>query len=75
MNILTVIANKEGANGNDEKLLAKLDEILAKLDEILDAIKNHKVEVDVTGKVTCECNCGDNGKHEGILGDLNKILD
>ena len=75
MNILTVIANKEGANGNDEKLLAKLDEILAKLNEILDAIKNHKVEVDVTGKVTCECNCGDNGKHEGILGDLNKILD
>ena len=75
MNILTVIANKEGANGNDEKLLAKLDEILAKLDKILDAIKNHKVEVDVTGKVTCECNCGDNGKHEGILGDLNKILD
>ena len=75
MNILTVIANKEGANGNDEKLLAKLDEILAKLDKILDAIKNHKVEVDVTGKVTCECNCGNNGKHEGILGDLNKILD
>ena len=75
MNILTVIANKEGSKGNDEKLLAKLDKILAKLDEILDAIKNHKVEVDVTGKVTCECNCGNNGKHEGILGDLNKILD
>lgn len=75
MNILTVIANKEGSKGNDEKLLAKLDEILAKLDQILDAIKNHKVEVDVTGKVTCECNCGNNGKHEGILGDLNKILD
>ena len=52
--------------------LEKLDKILQKLDEIKDAIKNHKVEVDVTGKVTCECNCGQN--HEGILGDLNDIL-
>ena len=73
-NLLTVIANKNNGNGDDTKLLAKLDKILAKLDEIKDAIKNHKVTVDVTGKVTCECNCGNNGKHEGILGDLNDLL-
>ena len=71
-NLLTVIANKAGGKGDDAALLAKLDKILQKLDEIKDAIKNHKVEVDVTGKVTCECNCGQN--HEGILGDLNDIL-
>ena len=71
-NLLTVIANKTGGKGDDAKLLEKLDKILQKLDEIKDAIKNHKVEVDVTGKVTCECNCGKN--HEGILGDLNDIL-
>ncbi len=71
-NLLTVIANKAGGNGDDAKLLEKLDKILQKLDEIKDAIKNHKVEVDVTGKVKCECNCGKN--HEGILGDLNDIL-
>lgn len=71
-NLLTVIANKNDGKGDDAKLLDKLDKILAKLDEILDAIKNHKVEVDVTGKVTCECNCG--SKHEGILGDLNDLL-
>lgn len=71
-NLLTVIANKAGGKGDDTKLLEKLDKILQKLDEIKDAIKNHKVEVDVTGKVKCECNCGKN--HEGILGDLNDIL-
>lgn len=74
MNILNVIANNAGSKGDDTKLLAKLDEILAKLDEIKDAIKNHKVTVDVTGKVTCECNCGNNNKHEGILGDLNDLM-
>ena len=72
MNILNVIASKAGNKGDDSKLLAKLDEILAKLDEIKDAIKDHKVTVDVTGKVECKCNCGKN--HEGILGDLNDIL-
>lgn len=71
-NLLTVIANKNDGKGNDKVLLEKLDKILQKLDEIKDAIKNHKVEVDVTGKVTCECNCG--SKHEGILGDLNDLL-
>ena len=74
MNILNVIANEAGSKGDDTKLLAKLDEILAKLDEIKDAIKDHKVTVDVTGKVTCECNCGNNNKHEGILGDLNDLM-
>lgn len=43
-------------------------------DKLLDAIKDHdvKVTVDVTGKVKCECNCGQN--HEGILDDINNIL-
>ena len=72
MNILNVIASKAGNKGDDSKLLEKLDKILAKLDEIKDAIKDHKVTVDVTGKVECKCNCGKN--HEGILGDLNDIL-
>ena len=57
---------------------AQLDRIIAKLDgldltaeenqEILkaieEAIKNHK----------CDCNCGDNGNHEGILGDVEDAL-
>ncbi|MBR6126702.1 hypothetical protein IKQ21_03365, partial [bacterium] len=48
--------------------------ILNKLDEILAAIKDHKVDVtvDVTGKVECNCNCG--SKHEGILGELNSMI-
>ena len=47
-----------------------------RMDELLEAIKDHDVNVtvDVTGKVTCECNCGNDSKHEGILGDLNTIL-
>ena len=70
-NLLKALANK--ANGKDDKdLLDRLDKILAKLDEIKDAIKNHKVTVDVTGKVECKCNCGQN--HEGILDDINNIL-
>ena len=51
-----------------------LQPILDKLEEILKAIKDHKVTVDVTGKVTCECNCGSGSVHEGILGDLNNLL-
>ena len=74
MNILNVIANKAGSKGDDTKLLAKLDEILAKLDEIKNAIKDHKVTVNVTGQVECKCNCGNNNKHEGILGDLNDLM-
>lgn len=70
-NLLKALANK--ADGKDDKdLLDRLDQILAKLDEIKDAIKNHKVTVDVTGKVECNCNCGKN--HEGILDDINNIL-
>lgn len=72
MNVLNIIKNNGSGAGDDAKLLDKLDKILAKLDDILAAIKDHKVQVDVTGKVTCECNCGKN--HEGILGDLNDIL-
>ena len=71
-NLLKAIANK--ADGKDDKdLLDRLDKVLAKLDEIKDAIKNHKVTVDVTGQVKCECNCGQN--HEGILKDLENILE
>ena len=51
-----------------------LQPIIDKLQEILQAIKDHKVIVDVTGKVTCECSCGDKGKHEGIIGDLQDLL-
>lgn len=70
-NILDFIKKNAGSY-DDSKLLEKLDKIMDKLDDILAAIKDHKVTVDVTGKVTCECNCGQN--HEGILGDLNDIL-
>lgn len=70
-NILDFIKKNAGSY-DDSKLLEKLDKIMDKLDDILAAIKDHKVTVDVTGKVTCECKCGQN--HEGILGDLNDIL-
>lgn len=70
-NILDFIKKNAGSY-DDSKLLEKLDKIMDKLDDILAAIKDHKVTVDVTGKVKCECNCGQN--HEGILGDLNDIL-
>ena len=70
-NILDFIKKNAGSY-DDSKLLEKLDKIMDKLDDILAAIKDHKVTVDVTGKVTCECKCGQN--HEGILGDLDDIL-
>ena len=63
---------------DDTKLLEALkglsNLIDNKTDKLLEAIKNHdvKVTVDVTGKVKCECNCGQN--HEGILDDINNIL-
>ncbi len=60
--LLEKIGNK---NYDDTKLMAKLD-------KILDAIKDHNITVDVTGKVECNCNCG--GNHEGILGDIEDIL-
>ena len=70
-NLLKAISTK--INGKDDKdMLDRLDKVLAKLDEIKDAIKNHKVTVDVTGKIECKCNCGQN--HEGILKDLDDIL-
>lgn len=74
-NLLTVIANKNNGNGNDKVLLEKLDKILQELNVIKDAIKNHKVEVNVNPiEVKCKCNCGNDGKHEGILGNLNDLL-
>lgn len=63
--VINILNNIKDKTYDDSKLMAKLDDILA-------AIKDHKITVDVTGKVTCECNCGK--PHEGILGDLNKIL-
>ena len=63
---------------DDTKLLDALNKLSNLIDtrttDLLLAIKNHdvKVTVDVTGKVKCECNCG--GKHEGILGDIEKTL-
>ena len=70
-NLLKALGNK--IDGKDDKdMLDRLDKVLAKMDEIKDAIKNHKVTVDVTGKIECKCNCGQN--HEGILKDLDDIL-
>ena len=72
---------KQNGSYDDSKLLDILNNLSklidTKLDQILDAIKDHdvKVTVDVTGQVKCECNCGNGGKHEGILGDLDKILE
>ena len=63
--IINILNNIKDNKYDDTNLMAKLDDILA-------AIKDHKVTVDVTGKVTCECNCG--GNHEGILGDLEQVL-
>ena len=57
-----------------DKTDVDLKPILDKLEEILKAIKDHKVTVDVTGKVCCECNCGNNTVHEGVLGNLNDLL-
>lgn len=77
--ILDALKNQTG--GYDDSELMQVLKDLSKLfndrmDELLEAIKDHDVNVtvDVTGKVTCECNCGNDGKHEGILGDLNTIL-
>lgn len=77
--VLDKLGNQSGAGKYDDtKLLEALkglsNLIDNKTDKLLDAIKDHdvKVTVDVTGKVKCECNCGQN--HEGILGDINNIL-
>ena len=64
---------KGGNNFDDTKLMKALELISGNLKDILAAIKDHKVEVKVeSGEVKCNCNCGKN--HEGILGDLDKIL-
>ena len=36
------------------------------LNKILNAIKDHKVEVDITGEVTCHCDCHGGQNNEGI---------
>ena len=85
--LMTINANViEGDSANNEilcKILQKLSgktespdfsAILAKLDEILKAIKDHKVTIDVTGKITVECNCGNGEVHEGVIDDLDWIL-
>ena len=48
--------------------------ILEKLDAILKAIKDHNVKITVDGHITCDCNCGDGGTHEGVVDDLDWIL-
>ena len=63
--IINILNNIKDSTYDDSELMAKLDDILA-------AIKDHNVKVDITGKVTCECNCG--GNHEGIIGNLDDIL-
>ncbi len=77
--ILDKLKNQTGGYDDSElmKVLKDLSKIFNdRMDEILDAIKDHdiNVTVDVTGKVTCECNCGKGDNNEGIIGDLNKVL-
>lgn len=67
---------------NQKAIIKGINDILAKLDdlkngilnEIKVAIEDHEVHVtvDVTGKVVCECNCGN--PNEGIITELNNIL-
>lgn len=64
LNKLEVIINQ--ANGGNCNCNMDMDKLMEKLQEILEAIKNHKCE--------CNCNHGDGGNHEGILGDLEDIL-
>lgn len=63
---ILVILDKIGNKNYDDT------ELMEKLDKILEAIKDHNITVDITGKVTCDCNCG--GNHEGILGDIEDVL-
>ena len=63
--IINVLNNIKDNKYDDTALMAKLDDILA-------AIKDHNITVDITGKVECNCNCGQ--PHEGIIGDLEDIL-
>ena len=83
-NLMQQIFNKLGNGGSgvaydDTKLLEILGNLSSMIDgrmsELLNAIKDHdvKVTVDVTGKVKCECDCGKN--HEGIIGDLNNLME
>ena len=58
-----------------DKTDVDLKPVLDILEKILKAIKDHKVTVDVNGKVICECHCGaDNTVHEGVLDDLTALL-
>ena len=75
MNLLNALKGKID-NFDDATLLEKLDLITSNQDKIMDLIKNHQVTIDVTGKVTCECNCSscNGGNNEGILEDLENVL-
>ena len=57
----TLVLLENGQKGDQINLaeLANVD-----FTAIEEAIKNHK----------CDCNCGDNGNHEGILGDVEDAL-
>ena len=72
------VAAMNGKLGQMKDYSAQLDRIIAILDgldltsaenqkilkAIKEAIENHK----------CDCNCGNNGNHEGILGDVENAL-
>lgn len=45
----------------------------AVLQKILDAIKNHKVDVNVI--VECVCNCINNGNNEGIIKEIESLIE
>ena len=78
--VLDKLGNQSGAGKYDDTELLEVLKGLSNLidtrtNDLLKAIKDHdvKVTVDLTGKVKCECNCGQN--HEGILKDIENILE
>lgn len=78
--VLDKLGNQSGAGKYDDTELLEVLKGLSNLidtrtNDLLKAIKDHdvKVTVDLKGKVKCECNCGQN--HEGILKDIEKILE
>ena len=74
-----ILEGLKTAGGYDDtklmNVLAKLSDMInTRLEELLNAIKDHEVHVTVDDiKVTCKCDCG--GNHEGIIGNLEDILD
>ena len=69
--LFTILGNNDNIDLDDLK--AFLNE---KTQQIIDAINDHDVNitVDLTGEVTCNCTGGSGGKDEGIINDLENIL-